>query len=137
MTYFYRTLVTTGVLLTSFLTLQAQIIQLNEVERREFEDLTLVKINEFQNQLKVIASKNETAYTKRIYKETCLELFMNKGKGFTMEVSYLNPDTRDERRKRYPMITYLDRLASLPYAKVNMKRAKSCHVSKFRKSGNR
>ena len=110
-------------------------LRLTEAERREFEKRTLVKINEFQSSLSNIASRNVSAEVKNIEKQNALELFINKGRGVTMEVSYINSQTRQERRRRYPLITYLNRLANLPYARVEMKRAKSCHVSTFRQSG--
>lgn len=116
-------------------TLLAQELRLTEAERREFEARTLIKINEFQANLSIVASRDKDTKTKQIHKEVILELFLKKGDGVTMEVSYLNPTTKQERRKRYPLIDYMNRLANLPYDKVEMKRAESCRVSSFRQSG--
>ncbi len=133
------------VLSLSFLSLSAfsQVVKLTEQEKEKFQKRTLEKINEFQAQLSIIASKDTDSYTKKIYSEGILDLFINKGEKpdpcpgsgscdpVIMEVS----STRTNSKKRIPVKAYLSSLAKLEYSKVVVTAAKSCHVSSLYEKG--
>lgn len=106
---------------------------LSKEELELFRERTEIKIDEFQDNLSVLGSKDEMEETKTLYKELTLKLFINEGKTVTMEVSYLKDG--EEHRRRLPMATYLDRLSKLNYAKVDIKSSQSCYVSNFYKKG--
>jgi hypothetical protein len=106
---------------------------LSKEELELFRERTEVKIDELQDNLSVLGSKDEIDETKILYKELTLKLFMNMGETVTMETSYIKDG--EERRKRIPMPTYLDRLSKLNYAKVDIRSSKSCYVSNFYKKG--
>jgi len=110
-------------------------IVLSDEEKVLFQERTLEKINDFQNSLSLMASKDLTMDEKRINKEVAAELFINKGKTVVMEVSFKSPVTGEISKKNRPLLTYFDNLCSLPYSRIEFRSAKACHVSNWYQKG--
>jgi len=113
---------------------QEKEVFLTDLEKDLFKEFTMAKITEFQTQLAIIAGKQEGTETKQVYSEAILDLFINKGKDVIMQVSRISKDLRVN-IEDVPIIDYLKKLASLPYARVEMKSVKSCHVSNWYEKG--
>lgn len=100
----------------------------------DFQQRTLVKINDLQDYIAQLADRKTDSDVKELLKEMTLKLFVREGAGVTMEVSF--SENGNERRLRRPMSVYLGRLATLDqYAKVKITSSQSCYISRFLKKG--
>ena len=110
-------------------------IVLSPEEKVEFQQRTLEKINDFQDNLSQMAGKDLSAEEKLTYKDVAAELFINKGKTVVMEVSFKSPVTGKITIVNRPLLVYFDRLCNLPYKRVEFRAAKSCLVSDWKQKG--
>ncbi len=106
-------------------------VPLTDDDIKQFKERAGVMIDSFQDYLSIIGSKERPKEVKVYYADETLELFIRKGERVTMEVS----STRRTYPTRYPLKTYLQRLANLRYAKVEIKQAGIYHISNFYKVG--
>ncbi len=121
------------ILLFSSFSVQAQQpnIELTESDLEAFKERVGVMIDDFQDYLSIIGSKERPRKVKTYYIGQTLELFTNKGAGVVMETS----STRTSRITRRPIKLYLTRLANLRYAKVEITQAETFYISNFYKVG--
>lgn len=98
-----------------------------------FRQRTIDKINEVQEYFSEIASSENDMDSRKLYMDLSLDHFINRGKDVNMEVSFVKNGV--EKRAYRPLDAYLQKLATLPYAKVVIKASKSCVVSNFLKKG--
>jgi len=106
-------------------------VPLTDDDIKQFKERAGVMIDTFQDNLSIIGSKEEPDYVKEYYADDALELFIDRGDSVTMEVS----STRRTYPTRYPLKTYLQRLANLCYAKVEIKQAGAYYMSNIYKVG--
>ncbi len=115
--------------------IQDNAVVLSDDEKELFKERTLEKVNDFQNSLSLMSSKNLTADEKKVNKEVAAELFINKGITVVMEVSYRSTVTGEISKKNRPLLAYFDNLCNLPYATIEFRTAKACHVSNWYQKG--
>jgi hypothetical protein len=116
------------------MSLQAQ-TTLTDEEEKLYKERVAVKIEELQENLSAMASKEYDSETKQTFQEVALRLFMNQGQGVTAENSTIDLNTQKEVRKRQPIKTYFQRLCNLPYATVKLTKTQVCKISNLYKKG--
>jgi hypothetical protein len=134
-----------------FLPLNAQNAQdaqtngLSAVDIEAFKERTGQMIEELQNNLSVLGSKEKSNETKQVYKEQTLKLFMGEGDAYKdttygnehpavhMQVSVLRNGI--ETKSNIPLKKYLSNLIRLRYAKVKITQAETYRLSNLYKVG--
>lgn len=133
--------------LSMTMTANAQTNGLTEGEEISIRERCDVMINDFQHYLEIIAGKGKSLKVRNHYVAQTYKLFigeceaykdLNSKKGamhepVQMQVSSLGkkePETK-------PMKEYLNRLKTLPYAKVEIKKAQTHKLSDIKKVGDR
>jgi hypothetical protein len=104
-------------------------INLSEEDIALFKEQTMQKVEEFQQYIKTLGSKDEPSEKRDMAEKEALKLFY---KGAEMETSYILPDSSVQKIIR-PMEKYLARLKSLPYTKVIIKYYDIAYIREFTK----
>lgn len=104
-------------------------INLSEQDIEVFKEQTKQKVDEFQQHIVTIGSKDEPAEKRNLAEKEALKLFY---KGAVMEISSIMSDGTIRKTAR-PMEKYLARLKSLPYTRVVIKFYDIAYVREFTK----
>jgi hypothetical protein len=104
-------------------------INLSEQDIQVFKEQTKQKVEEFQQYIVTLGSKDEPAEKRNMAEKEAIKLFY---KGSQMEISLVMPDGTTQKVNR-PMEKYLARLKSLPYTKVVIKFYDIAYISNFTK----
>jgi hypothetical protein len=102
-------------------------VNLSEQDVALFKEQTKQKVDEFQQHIVTIGSKDEPAEKRNMAEKEALKLFYN---GATMETTTMLADGSNRIVAR-PMEKYLARLKSLPYTKVVIKFYDIAYVRDF------
>ncbi len=90
-----------------------------------FKEQANLVIDNFQNYLDIIGSKERSKKVKTYYIDKALDIFLNQGK----DVSVESLSTHTDKKVKYSVKSYLQRLANLPYAKVEVTQAETFYIS--------
>jgi len=104
-------------------------INLSPADIEVFKEQTKQKVDEFQQYIVTLGSKDEPSEKRNMAEKEALKLFY---KGAEMEISYIQPDGNVKKVNR-PMEKYLARLKSLPYTKVLIRFYDIAYISDFTK----
>jgi hypothetical protein len=104
-------------------------INLSDADIEIFKTQTQQKVEEFQQHIVTIGSKDQPAEKRNMAEKEALKLFF---KGAEMQTSIVNPDGTVTIQNR-PMEKYLARLKSLPYTNVVIKFYDLVYISSFTK----
>ena len=104
-------------------------INLSVQDIQLFKEQTKQKIEEFQQYIVTLGSKDEPAEKRNMAEKEAIKLFY---KGSQMEISMVQADGTTLKVNR-PMEKYLARLKSLPYTKVVIKFYDIAYISNFTK----
>jgi len=104
-------------------------INLSESDIEVFKDQTKQKVDEFQQYIVTLGSKDQPSEKRDLAEKEAIKLFY---KGAQMETSILMPDGSTQKVNR-PMEKYLARLKSLPYTKVVIKFYDIAYIREFTK----
>ena len=104
-------------------------INLSDSDIELFKEQTKQKVEELQQHIVTIGSKDQPAERRNMAEKEALKLFMA---GAEMQTSVIMPDGSVKTQKR-PMEKYLARLKSLPYTAVVIKFYDLVYVSSFTK----
>jgi hypothetical protein len=104
-------------------------INLSDADIEVFKEQTKQKVEEFQQHIVTIGSKDEPAEKRNMAEREALKLFF---KGAEMQTSVVMPDGTVSIQSR-PMEKYLARLKSLPYSAVVIKFYDLVYISSFTK----
>jgi hypothetical protein len=104
-------------------------INLSEQDIEVFKEQTRQKVDEFQQYIITLGSKDESAEKRNMAEKEAIKLFY---KGAQMEISLVMPDGSTQKVMR-PMEKYLARLKSLPYTKVVIKFYDIAYIREFTK----
>ena len=104
-------------------------INLSEADIEVFKEQTKQKVDEFQQYIITLGSKDQPAEKRDMAEKEAIKLFY---KGAQMEISVLMPDGSTQKVNR-PMEKYLARLKSLPYTKVVIKFYDIAYIREFTK----
>ncbi|HOW40384.1 MAG TPA: hypothetical protein PL123_07565 [Bacteroidales bacterium] len=104
-------------------------INLSEADIEVFKEQTKQKVDEFQQYIITLGSKDQPAEKRDMAEKEAIKLFY---KGATMEISVLMADGSSQKVAR-PMEKYLARLKSLPYTKVVIKFYDIAYIREFTK----
>lgn len=104
-------------------------INLSEADIEVFKEQTKQKVDEFQQYIITLGSKDQPAEKRDMAEKEAIKLFY---KGATMEISVLMPDGSTQKVAR-PMEKYLARLKSLHYTKVVIKFYDIAYIREFTK----
>lgn len=104
-------------------------INLSESDIEVFKEQTKQKVDEFQQYIVTLGSKDQPAEKRDMAEKEAIKLFY---KGAQMEISVLMPDGSTQKVNR-PMEKYLARLKSLPYTKVVIKFYDIAYIREFTK----
>ena len=104
-------------------------INLSDQDIELFKEQTKQKVDEFQQYIVTLGSKDEPAEKRNMAEKEALKLFF---KGAQMEISIIAADGSVQKVNR-PMEKYLARLKSLPYTKVIIKFYDIAYIRDFTK----
>jgi hypothetical protein len=104
-------------------------INLSDADIEVFKEQTKQKVDEFQQYIITLGSKDQPAEKRDMAEKEAIKLFY---KGAQMEISILAADGSTQKVMR-PMEKYLARLKSLPYTKVVIKFYDIAYISEFTK----
>jgi len=104
-------------------------INLSEADIQVFKEQTKQKVDEFQQYIITLGSKDQPAEKRDMAEKEAIKLFY---KGAQMEISMVLADGTTQKVMR-PMEKYLARLKSLPYTKVVIKFYDIAYISEFTK----
>ncbi len=104
-------------------------INLSDADIEVFKEQTKQKVEEFQQHIVTIGSKDQPAEKRNMAEKEALKLFF---KGAEMQTSVIMPDGSVTIQSR-PMEKYLARLKSLPYTAVVIKFYDLVYISSFTK----
>lgn len=104
-------------------------INLSNSDIAVFKEQTKQKVEEFQQYIVTLGSKDEPAEKRNMAEKEALKLFY---KNAQMEISFILPDGTNQKVNR-PMDKYLARLKSLPYTKVIIKFYDIAYITDFTK----
>lgn len=104
-------------------------INLSEQDIEVFKEQTKQKVDEFQQYIITLGSKDEPAEKRNMAEKEAIKLFY---KGAQMEISILAADGSTHKVMR-SMEKYLARLKSLPYTKVVIRFYDIAYISEFTK----
>jgi hypothetical protein len=104
-------------------------INLSEQDIQLFKEQTKQKVDEFQQYIVTLGSKDEPAEKRNMAEKEALKLFY---KGAQMEISMMQADGTVQKIDR-PMEKYLARLKSLPFTKVIIKFYDIAYIRDFTK----
>ena len=121
-----------ALLLLTFSAKAQEQVQLTQADLAAFKERVGIMIDDFQDYLSIIGSKERPYKVKNYYIGQTLELFVDSGARVIMETS----STRTKIITRRLMSVYLTRLSKLRYAKVEISQAETFYLSNFYKIGN-
>jgi len=104
-------------------------INLSEADIGVFKEQTKQKVDEFQQYIITLGSKDEPSEKRNMAEKEAIKLFY---KGAQMEISMLMADGTTQKIMR-PMEKYLARLKSLPYTKVVIRFYDIAYIREFTK----
>lgn len=104
-------------------------INLSTSDIAVFKEQTKQKVDEFQQYIVTLGSKDQPAEKRNMAEKEALKLFY---KNAQMEISFILPDGSTQKVNR-PMEKYLARLKSLPYTKVLIKFYDIAYITDFTK----
>jgi hypothetical protein len=104
-------------------------INLSEQDIELFKEQTKQKVEEFQQYIITLGSKDEPSEKRNMAEKEALKLFY---KGAQMEISMVQPDETVVKVNR-PMEKYLARLKSLPYTRVVIRFYDIAYIRDFTK----
>jgi len=104
-------------------------INLSDQDIQLFKEQTNQKVDEFEQYIKTLGSKDEPAEKRNMAEKEALKLFY---KGAQMEISMIQTDGTVQKINR-PMEKYLARLKSLPFTKVVIKFYDIAYIRDFTK----
>ncbi len=104
-------------------------INLSDADIEVFKQQTKQKVEEFQQHIVTIGSKDQPAEKRNMAEREALKLFL---KGAEMQISVIMPDGTVNIQSR-PMEKYLARLKSLPFTSVVIKFYDLVYISSFTK----
>jgi transcriptional regulator with PAS, ATPase and Fis domain len=104
-------------------------INLSEQDIELFKEQTKQKVDEFQQYIVTLGSKDEPAEKRNMAEKEALKLFY---KGAQMEISVIQADGNVQKVNR-PMEKYLARLKSLPFTRVVIKFYDIAYIRDFTK----
>jgi hypothetical protein len=104
-------------------------INLSDQDIQLFKDQTKQKVDEFQQYIVTLGSKDEPAEKRNMAEKEALKLFY---KGAQMEISLVLADGKIQKVNR-PMEKYLARLKSLPFTRVVIKFYDIAYIRDFTK----
>jgi len=104
-------------------------INLSATDIELFKEQTKQKVEEFQQYIVTLGSKDEPQEKRNMAEKEALKLFY---KGAEMEITTILPDGMVQKVSR-PMEKYLARLKSLPYTKVIIKFYDIAYIREFTK----
>jgi len=104
-------------------------INLSDADIEVFKEQTKQKVDEFQQHIVTIGSKDQPAEKRNMAEKEALKLFF---KGAEMQTSVISPDGTVAIQSR-PMEKYLARLKSLPFTAVVIKFYDLVYISSFTK----
>lgn len=104
-------------------------INLSDADIDVFKEQTKQKVEEFQQHIVTIGSKDQPAEKRNMAEKEALKLFF---KGAEMQISVINPDGTVALQSR-TMEKYLARLKSLPFTAVVIKFYDLVYISSFTK----
>jgi hypothetical protein len=104
-------------------------INLSDADIEVFKEQTKQKVDEFQQHIVTIGSKDQPAEKRNMAEKEALKLFF---KGAEMQTSVISPDGSVTIQSR-PMEKYLARLKSLPFTAVVIKFYDLVYISSFTK----
>ncbi|HCT29712.1 MAG TPA: hypothetical protein DIW31_03020 [Bacteroidales bacterium] len=104
-------------------------INLSDADIEVFKEQTKQKVDEFQQHIVTIGSKEQPAEKRNMAEKEALKLFF---KGAEMQTSVISPDGSVAIQSR-PMEKYLARLKSLPFTAVVIKFYDLVYISSFTK----
>jgi hypothetical protein len=104
-------------------------INLSDADIEVFKDQTRQKVEEFQQHIVIIGSKDQPDEMRNLAEREALKLFID---GAEMESSVIRPNGSVQIQSR-PMQNYLARLKSLPYTAVVIKFYDLVYISSFTK----
>jgi hypothetical protein len=104
-------------------------INLSDQDIEVFKEQTKQKVDEFQQYIMTLGSKDEPSAKRNMAEKEALKLFF---KGAQMEISMIKGDGSVQKVNR-PMEKYLARLKSLPYTRVVIKFYDIAYISEFTK----
>ena len=125
-------LVASGQTKTSVTSKEAKIvdeINLSQQDIELFKEQTKQKIDEFEQYIVTLGSKDEPAEKRNLAEKEALKLFY---KGAQMEISMVQTDSTVQKINR-PMEKYLARLKSLPYTRVVIRFYDIAYIRDFTK----
>jgi hypothetical protein len=128
----FLNLVASGQTKTAVTSKEAKIvdeINLSEQDIQVFKEQTKQKVDEFQQYIVTLGSKDEPAEKRNMAEKEALKLFY---KGAQMEISMIMPDGIVQKVNR-SMEKYLARLKSLPFTKVVIKFYDIAYIRDFTK----
>jgi len=102
-------------------------ISLSDADIEVFKEQTKQKVEEFQQHIVTIGSKDQPTEKRNMAEKEALKLFF---KGAEMQISTINPDGTVSIMSR-PMEKYLARLKSLPFTAVSIKFYDLVYISSF------
>lgn len=102
-------------------------ISLSDADIEVFKEQTKQKVEEFQQHIVTIGSKDQPTEKRNMAEKEALKLFF---KGAEMQISTINPDGTVNIMSR-PMEKYLARLKSLPFTAVSIKFYDLVYISSF------
>ncbi len=105
-------------------------INLSDADIEIFKTQTQQKVEEFQQHIVTIGSKDQPAEKRNMAEKEALKLFF---KGAEMQTSVINPTDGTVTIQSRPMEKYLARLKSLPYTSVVIKFYDLVYISSFTK----
>jgi hypothetical protein len=104
-------------------------INLSEQDIGVFKEQTKQKVDEFQQYIITLGSKDQPSEKRDMAEKEAIKLFY---KGAQMEISVMMPDGSTQKVNR-PMEKYLARLKSLPYTKVLIRFYDIAYIREFTK----
>lgn len=104
-------------------------INLSEQDIGVFKEQTKQKVDEFQQYIITLGSKDQPSEKRDMAEKEAIKLFY---KGAQMEISVMMPDGSTQKVNR-PMEKYLARLKSLPYTRVMIRFYDIAYIREFTK----
>lgn len=141
-----RSLIFISALMLSAATVWAQTSDLTPEEEQAVKQQAKVKVETFTQYVSFVASKEYEDDVRATYAKAALDLFLGKGKEWKdafgnvkpapqMQVSSLNPKTKQVTVQEYAVSLYMHNLQYLNYTNVRVESSKASFISSIKKTG--
>ena len=141
-----RSLIFISALLLIATSAWAQTSDLTSEEEQAVKQQAKVKVETFTQYVSFVASKEYEDDVRATYAKAALDLFLGKGKEWKdafgnvnpapqMQVSSLNPKTRQVTVQEYAVSLYMHNLQYLNYTNVRVESSKASFISSIKKTG--